>query len=69
MNIGKFALFMFISVLGSFVLAGFAIWALATKKDTLPKWGKIVLWLFVALAVILLIAGIFSVVVVLRNLI
>lgn len=47
---------------GGMILAGVAIWALATKKETLPQWAKVVLWLFVALAAILLIAVIFGVV-------
>jgi hypothetical protein len=51
-------IFMLIFIFGGMVLAGFAIWALATKKDTLPQWVKIILWLFVVLAGILLITGI-----------
>lgn len=57
-------IFMMISVFGGFVLAGLAIWALATKQETLPTWVKVVLWLFVILAVVLLITGIVSIFVV-----
>ncbi len=53
--IGVFTL---IFIFGGMVLAGFAIWALATKKEALPQWVKIILWLFVVLAGILLITGI-----------
>lgn len=56
-----FMIVMMITVFGSLVLAGVAIWALATKKETLPQWGKIVLWLFVVLGAVLLITGIISV--------
>ena len=54
-------IFMMIFVFGGLVLAGFAIWALATKNETLPKWVKVVLWLFVSLAAVLLIVAIVSV--------
>lgn len=53
--IGIFAI---ILLFGSLIIAGVAIWALAAKKETMPKWGKTVLWLLIALAVILLIVGI-----------
>lgn len=56
-----FGIILMISIFGSFILAGVAIWALATKKDTMPKWGKIILWLFIILAIIILIVGIISV--------
>lgn len=55
-------IFMIFFLFGGMLLAGFAIWALATKKETLPQWAKVVLWLFVALAAILLIAVIFGVI-------
>lgn len=54
-------IFMMVFVFGGLVLAGFAVGALATKKETLPKWVKVVLWLFVALAAVLLVVGIVSV--------
>ncbi len=54
-------IFMMIFVFGGLVLAGFAIWVLATKKETLPKWVKVVLWLFVVLAAVLLVVGIVGV--------
>lgn len=54
-------IFVMISIFGGLILAGLAIWALATKKETLPRWGKIVLWLFVVLAIVLLITGIVSI--------
>jgi len=59
MLLSIFAIFF---LFGGMILAGVAIWALATKKETLPQWAKVVLWLFVALAAILLIAVIFGVV-------
>jgi type VI protein secretion system component VasF len=59
MLLGIFVLFF---LFGGMILAGFAIWALATKKDTLPQWAKVVLWLFVALAAVLLVAVIFGII-------
>ncbi len=56
------SIFVIFFLFGGMILAGVAIWALATKKETLPQWAKVVLWLFVALAAILLIAVIFGVV-------
>lgn len=58
---------MLILFFGGLVLAGLAIWALATKKDTLPQWGKIMLWVFVVLAGMILITGIVCILVFVRK--
>lgn len=62
-----FGIFAVILIFGSFIVAGVAIWALAAKKESMPKWGKIVLWLFIALAAILLIVGILVIIGFLRK--
>ncbi|WP_352400945.1 hypothetical protein [Anaerotignum sp.] len=49
-----FSIFMLICIFGSFILAGVTIWALATKKDVLPRWGKVVLWLMLALSALII---------------
>jgi len=54
-------IFVLIFLFGGAVLAALAIWALLAKKESLPQWAKIVLWLFVALAVVLLIAAVISI--------
>lgn len=62
-----FGVFMLICIFGSFVLAGVTIWALVNKKEVLPQWGKVVLWLLLALAIAVLIIGIISVFVFMGN--
>lgn len=62
--VGIFAIILiFISV----VLAGVAMWALVTKKEMLPQWGKVVLWLFIILAAILVIGSVIGLFVILSN--
>ena len=53
---------------GGVISAALAIWALLAKKESLPQWAKIVLWLFVALAVGVLIAVIIGVFLIFRRL-
>mgnify|MGYP000946287861 CR=1 FL=1 len=55
------SIFVFIFLFGGVILVGLAIWALLSKKEALPLWAKSILWLFVALAAVLLVAGVASI--------